>query len=181
MNGARIKSIIFVLSALFLVFSCGFSPEDRYYDEAMRYKAEGEVSKSIDSFKKAIATAPKSNTGKESLYMLGEMYYQTGDYKKAQRIFKLCIDLMDLGSKRKFTLLNKMAWIGFAKLNEQEQALKYYIKALDYASSKEERFDVFLGMGNCYLKIYKFDLATEYFDKAVKEYEKSKSEEMIPK
>jgi len=172
-----------IFTVLFmLVSSCWFNrPEDRYYDEAMRYRSEGETSKAVDSFKKSIATAPKSNIGKEALYMLGDVYYQTGDYKKALRIFKLCLDRMDLKSKKRYAILNRIAWINFAKLNAQEEALKYYIKALDYTSSREERFDVLLSMGNCYFKIYKFDLAVEYFNKAVKEVEGSKDEEIKEK
>lgn len=164
------------------ISACGFNrPEDRFFKEAVKLKNDGDLGNSIDVFKKVISAAPRSDKAKESLYLLGDIYYQTGDAKKAIKVFKAYIDLGSPRGKRKFLVLSKMGKLYQEKLGDPEQAISYYIKALDHASSKDDRFDIFLDMGNCYFKMYKFDTAVEYFNKSFLEVENSRDEAIVPK
>ncbi|MCX6112179.1 MAG: tetratricopeptide repeat protein [Proteobacteria bacterium] len=172
----------FFIFFLLLVSACGFNrPEDQYFKEAVNLKNEGDLGNSIDIFKKVIATAPRSDKAKEALYLLGDVYYQTGEAKKAIKVFKAYLDLATPRGKRKFLILNKIGTLYYQKLGDPQQGLGYYVKALDYAPSKEDRFDVLLNMGDCYFKMYRFDMAVEYFNKAVMEVERSRNESIIPK
>ncbi len=172
----------FFIFSLVLISSCGFNrAEDQYFKEAVNLKNEGDLSNSIDMFKKVIATAPRSDKAKESLYLLGEVYYQTGEAKKSIKVFKAYLDLASPRGKRKFIILSRMGALYYQKLGDPQQSLGYYLKALDYAPSREDRFDIFLNMGDCYFKMYRFDTAVEYFNKAVMEVERTKDENIIPK
>ena len=176
----RFLFLVFTLT-LFVSGGCIGRPENRFFDEAVHYRNEGENEKAIESFKKAIATAPKSETGREALYMLGDVYYQTGDFKRALKIFNKYLDLSGIKDEKRFLLLNKIAFINYSKLNQYKEALVYYFRAQKYASSRDEKFDVFVNMGNCYFKIYKFDKAVEFFNKAVTEVEGHVDDELTPK
>ena len=172
----------FFIFSFILISACGFNrAEDQYFKEDVKLKNEGDLSNSIDLFKKVIATAPRSDKAKESLYLLGDVYYQTGEAKKAIKVFKAYLDLVSPRGKRKFLILSKIGTLYYQKLGDPQQGLGYYVKALDYAPSKEDRFDVFLNMGNCSFKMYKFDTAVEYFNKAVIEVERSRDENVIAK
>jgi len=173
--------LLIILSLVVIVGSCIGRSENKYFDEAMHYRNEGEFEKAIESLKKTIATAPKSDKGREALYMLGDVYYQTGDFKKALKIFNKYLDITDVNDKKKFLLLNKIAFIHYSKLNEYKEALLYYFKAATYASSRSDKFDVYTNMGNCYFKLYKFDKAVEFFDKGVTEIGDSASGDLVPR
>jgi len=176
------KLFLLILFSFFItVGACIGRPENRYFDEAMHYRNEGEFEKAIESLKKTIATAPKSDKGREALYMLGDVYYQTGDFKKALKIFNKYLDIVDVNDKKKFLLLNKIAFINYSKLNEYKQALLYYFKALNYASSRVDKFDVYTNMGNCYFKLYKFDKAVEFFNKGVIEIGNKADSDLAPR
>ncbi len=179
MNNRSLLSIFFLICIL--IFGCVGRPENKFFDQAIHYRNEGELDKAIESLKKAIAAAPKSEKGREALYLLGDVYYQTGDFKRALKIFNKYLDITDVHGKKKFLLLNKIAFINYSKLSEYKQALLYYFKALSYASSMEDRFDVYSNMGNCYFKLYKFDKAVEFFNKAVTELNGRIDNEMLPK
>ncbi len=172
---------LFIFLVVF-ISACGFNrQEDKFFKEAVKFKNDGDLSNSIDAFKKVISVAPRSDKAKESLYLLGDVYYQTGEAKKAIKVFTAYMDLGSPRGKRKFLVLSKIGKLYQEKLGSPEQAIGYYIKALDYASSKEDRFDVLLNMGNCYFKMYKFDTAVEYFNKSFLEVEHSSDEVIIPK
>ena len=179
MNSKLFLPIIFVIG-IFLG-SCVGRPENKFFDEAIHYRNEGEFDKAIESLKKTIATAPKSEKGREALYLLGDVYYQTGDYKRALKVFNKYLDITDVNDKKKFQLLNKIAFIHYSKLNEYKEALLYYFKALNYASSKEDKFDVYSNMGNCYFKLYKFDKAVDFFNKGVTEIDGRANSELAPR
>jgi tetratricopeptide (TPR) repeat protein len=171
-----------LISVLVLMSACGFNrPEDKYFKEAIKFKSDGDLGKAADSFRKVIATSPKSDRAKESLYQLGEVYYQTGDAKKSIKVFKAYLDLASPRGKRKFLILSRIATLYYQKIGDPQQALGYYLKALDYSPSREDSFDIFLNMGNCYFKMYKFDTAVEFFNKAVIEAESARNESIIPK
>jgi tetratricopeptide (TPR) repeat protein len=167
MNSKFLLLNIFAFSIF--ISACVGRPENKFFDEAVHYRNEGEFDKSIESLKKVIAAAPKSEKGREALYMLGDVYYQTGDFKRALKVFNKYLDIIDVNDKKKFLLLNKIAFINYSKLNEYKEALLYYFKALNYASSRVDKFDVYSNMGNCYFKLYKFDKAVDFFNKAVTE------------
>jgi tetratricopeptide (TPR) repeat protein len=171
-----------LISVLLLISACGFNrPEDKYFKEAAKFKSEGDLGKAADGFRKVIATSPRSDRAKEALYQLGEVYYQTGDAKKSIKVFKAYLDLASPRGKRKFIILSRVATLYYQKMGDPQQALGYYLKALEYSPSREDKFDVFLSMGNCYFKMYKFDTAVEFFNKAVIEAESVKTEAIIPK
>jgi len=176
------KSFLLIFVFLFMTIgACIGRPENKYFDEAMHYRNEGEFEKAIESLKKTIATAPKSDKGREALYMLGDVYYQTGDYKKALKIFNKYLDITDVNDKKKFLLLNKIAFINYSKLNEYREALLYYFKALNYASSRVDKFDVYTNMGNCYFKLYKFDKSVEFFNKGITEIGDKANGDLAPR
>jgi tetratricopeptide (TPR) repeat protein len=179
MSNKVLFSVFLVISIL--VAGCMGRPENKFFDEAIHYRNEGELDKSIESLKKAIAAAPKTDKGREALYMLGDVYYQSGDFKRALKVFNKYLDITDVNDKKKFQLLNKIAFINYSKLNEYKPALFYYFKALNYASSRTDKFDVYANMGNCYFKLYKFDKAVEYFDKGVKELGDHVDSDMAPR
>ena len=179
MNNRLFLPVIFVIG-IFLG-GCVGRPENKFFDEAIHYRNEGEFDKAIESLKKAIAAAPKSEKGREALYLLGDVYYQTGDFKRALKVFNKYLDITDVNDKKRFQLLNKIAFINYSKLNEYKQALLYYFKALSYTSSKEDRFDVYSNMGNCYFKLYKFDKAVEFFNKGVTEIDGRISSDLAPR
>ncbi len=143
----------------------------------MAYKNEGENHKAIESFKKVIATAPKSSEAKEALYMMGDLYYQLGDARKSMKALNTYMDISGPKDKRRFDVLSKMGLVTYSKVGDYPKALKYYKEALLSAKSKENRFDVFLNVGNCYFKMYRFDKAFDFFSKAVKELEIDPNEE----
>ncbi|MEI6080774.1 MAG: tetratricopeptide repeat protein [bacterium] len=168
---------------LLLLFSaCGFNrPEDKFFKDAVKLKNDGELANSAEKFKQVIATAPRSDKAKEALYLLGDVYYQIGEAKKAIKVFKAYIDIASPRGKRKFLIFSKIGTLYYQRMNDPQMALSYYVKALDYAPSKEDRFDVYFDMGNCYFKMYKFDTAVEFFNKAVTEVEHTRDEAIIPK
>ncbi len=176
------KFFLLIIFAVFMTTSaCIGRPENKYFNEAMHYRNEGEFEKAIESLKKAIATAPKSDKGREALYMLGDVYYQMGDSKKALKIFNKYLDITDVNDKKRFLLLNKIAFINYSKLNEYREALLYYFKALNYASSRVDKFDVYTNMGNCYFKLYKFDRAVEFFNKGIIAIDNKVDKDLAPR
>ena len=160
-----------VFCVLFLLLSCcGFTrPENKYYKEAITYKNEGETHKAIESLRKVISTNPKSSEAKDALFLLGDLYYQIGDAKKAMKVLNTYIDISDQRDKRRFDVFNKMGLVIYSKVGDYPRALKYYKDALLVARSKGNRFDVYLNVGNCYFKMYRFDKAFDFFGGAVKE------------
>ena len=164
------------------VVSCGFiRPEERYYKEAVRYKNEGETLKAVESLRKVISTAPKSDRTKDALFMLGDLYYQIGDAKKALKVLNTYIDISDPGDKRRFDVFNKMGLVTYSKTGDYPRALRYYKDAIPLARSRSNRFEVLLNIGNCYFKMYSFDKAYDFFSRAVKELENNPDDEETKK
>ena len=143
----------------------------------MAYKNEGETHKAIESLKKVISTNSKSSEAKDALFMLGDLYYQIGDAKKAMKALNTYIDISDQRDKRRFDVFNKMGLVVYSKVGDYPRALKYYKDALLVARSKGNRFDVYLNVGNCYFKMYRFDKAFDFFGKAVKELQDNPGED----
>ncbi len=168
-----------VFCVLFLLLSCcGFTrPENKYYKEAITYKNEGETHKAIESLRKVISTNPKSSEAKDALFLLGDLYYQIGDAKKAMKVLNTYIDISDQRDKRRFDVFNKMGLVIYSKVGDYPRALKYYKDALLVARSKGNRFDVYLNVGNCYFKMYRFDKAFDFFGGAVKELKNNPDED----
>lgn len=168
---------------LFLVLSCCglIRPEDKYYREAMSYKNEGEAHKAIENFRKVISVAPKSSRAKDSLFMLGDLYYQIGDPKKSMKVLSTYMEISEKKDKRRFDVLNMMGLVTSTKMGDYPKALKYYRDALLISRSKEDRFDVFLNVGNCYFKMYRFDKSFDFFSKAVHELQDNPDEDGVKK
>lgn len=167
---------------LVFVVSCGFiRPEERYYKEAVKYKNEGETLKAIDSLRKVISTAPKSDRTKDALFMLGDLYYQIGDARKSIKALSTYIDISSPNDKRRFDVFNKMGLVTYSKTGDYPKALKYYKEATSLARSEADRFEVLLNIGNCYFKMYSFDKAYGFYSRAVKELEKNPNDEEVAK
>lgn len=163
MNSSK---VLFCLVIVSLLGSCGRSSEKKYFKEAKYYMAEGQYERAVDSFKRAIAAAPKTDTAMESLYMLGELYYQMSEFRKALKIFNKYLEIAKINDKRRFETLTKIAFINYSKLANYNAAINNYSRSLKYAHKNEQRFDVFLNMGQCYFQTYQFDRAINYFKKA---------------
>ncbi len=171
-------SRIFLVISLFVLSSCGLiRPEDSYYREAIKYKNEGDAHRAIDSLRKVVSTAPKSKKAKDALYLLGDLYYQIGDPKKAIKVLETYIDISAPNDERRFDVFNKMGLVVYSRTNDYPRALMYYKKAIPLADSKREKFDVSLNVGNCYFKMYRFDKALDFFSNAVKQMEDNPDDE----
>jgi tetratricopeptide (TPR) repeat protein len=177
------KLIIFLFSFMVFVSSCVGSKRmaDRYYNEGLKSKKNGEYGSAVDSFKKVITTAPRTYKAKLALYELGEVYEETAETKKAIRVFEAYIKLTKPTGNKRFQVLNKIGDLYYFKSSDYEEALKYYFEANNYSSSQRDKFEVLLRIANTYYKLYKFKEAIEYFDRAAKTGDKIKDDKLIPK
>ena len=89
----RTKSVYFLLLALLLA-SCGeynkilkSTDSDLKYSYAKKYFEEGKYSRSITLLEELVAPFKGTARGEESLYLLGQSYYNSKDYLSATEMF----------------------------------------------------------------------------------------------
>ena len=177
------KIVLFLILSLVFTSACVGSKRssDKYYRAGIRSKNNGEYGAAIDNFKKVIATAPRTQKARKALYELGEVYKDTGETKKAIRIFEAYIKLTKPSGSKRFEVLSKIGELYYSKSSDYEKALKYYSEANNYASSEREKFETLLNIANSYYKLYKFKEATEFFDRSDRIGENIKDDKLIPR
>ncbi len=183
------KKLIYILMFSVILSSCDFTSADEYYSQAFKYEEKGDFKKAIESLDKAIEKREKFRPA-----LLNRGYYKTkfGNPKEGIEDYLKLLTFDPDNTSALFNIGNN-----FSVLEEHEQAIVYYSKALQtegalksWASSDGgalaininfdlKRFDsdmdynvldceIYFERGMEYLEIGQFDKAISDFNKSIK-------------
>ncbi|MBN1114265.1 MAG: tetratricopeptide repeat protein [Oligoflexia bacterium] len=164
---------LLAVAAIIFISGCGKRTllTDTYYRRAMKSWDRGDLRESINNFKKVVSVSPHSPKGQASLFHLAEVYYQAGKYRKALNLFELYLDTSDAKGKELLNVLDKIAVIYEKHLKDDQNALRFYKRALDLTFSKEDRIKFLVKTGKTYFSLYQFQQAVDYLEKAAGDME----------
>ncbi len=173
----------------------GDKEETDFFSKAVEYHNKGEYKQAIEHYKKALDAY---GTEKKTLVLLGNAYYLTHDFDKAQAAYEKALKLDPNYSKAHFNL-----GMLYDHIERHEKAIKAYKKALeledDFAEAHANIGDVYKEIGDLdnailsYLKALELDETLENakrglsfipqfrIDKAMKQGQMIKADELVRK
>lgn len=161
-----------------------------YNNLGVAYQSLGKNQKAIDYYFKSLEQAEiEENVEKQlvALSNLGDLSIQTNQFKTGKEFLQKGIDLSN--SEKEFHLMARMQsqlGIGFIHLKDFEQAEAYLKTAQKHYESIEQNEEnklalasIYNGFGLIAKNEQEFELADEYYKKAINIYQETKSSEIL--
>jgi tetratricopeptide (TPR) repeat protein len=135
-----------------------------YYSQGWAYYEQGDYTQAEDSFNNLLRSFPEHMLIEDSLFRLGEIKINTGKNREAIDILETYLQKFPNSQnalKAMFYLAENLYYVG-----DPLKAVTFYAKVAESNASANMRFMSRIGMGWCYIKLKKFDLAEENFKQA---------------
>lgn len=152
------------LVAVLMLFWTAVAGADQNTDACYTYLKASDYPRAIESGKKAVRTAPRSD---DSHFCLGRAYLQSGELTLALQEMRQAEQLAS--DKESLMYIYNLLGIILDKMGDQEQALQQYNRYLSLARERGEKNDEAAALNNIAL-IYKskgqYDVALQYFEQS---------------
>ncbi len=135
-----------------------------YYSQGWTHYEQGNYAEAEKSFNRLLESFPDHMLIEDALFRLSEIKINAGQNQEAVDLLETYLQKFPNSQnsvKAMFYLAENLYYIGDAL-----KAVPYYAKVAESNASANTRFMSRIGMGWCYIKLKKYDLAEEYFQQA---------------
>jgi tetratricopeptide (TPR) repeat protein len=172
MLSIKTKNLIIILCMCALSCSREKQLQSSFYDDAKDLEKDGKITEALNLYKKSASLMPTSEEGSDSLFRLGEIYYNQNMLKHARKYYELFSEVQTADTQRRVYALLKVGQIYSDFLDDNVSAVRVFSNILKISSDPGDNFLAYLKIGRQFFDIFKFETSLDYFKKAKQIMEK---------